>query len=93
MYYVNYRNLVQVALGSIFTDGSRAQRIQAQTFYINKKYFEALGHDIGLIKLKTSARLGKNVKLIRLHINNKERLIGATAYLTGFGIIDGKWEG
>lgn len=34
--------------------------------------------------------LGKYVKPVRLHTNNKESLIGKTAYLTGFGIINGK---
>ncbi|XP_072398750.1 elastase-1-like [Diabrotica undecimpunctata] len=82
-------NIVTVALGSIFTNGSNAQRAAVQSFYIHKKYFETNGgFDIGLIKLKTNARLGKNVQIIRLHNNNKETLIGTTAYLTGFGIID-----
>jgi hypothetical protein len=35
------------------------------------------------------AFLGRNVNLIRLHLNNKETLLNQTAYLTGFGIING----
>lgn len=32
---------------------------------------------------------GNKVKLVRLHTDNKESLIGKTVFLTGFGIIDG----
>ncbi|CAH1155370.1 unnamed protein product [Phaedon cochleariae] len=78
-----------VALGSIYTDGKGAQKIQAETLVINKKYFESGGgYDIGMIKLKTNAKLTRNVKLVRIHTNNDESLVGKTAYLTGFGIIN-----
>ncbi|CAG9859608.1 unnamed protein product [Phyllotreta striolata] len=81
-------DLLKVALGSIYTDGKGAQRIPAHITYMNKKFFEEEGHDIGLILLRKNAQLGRNVKPIRLHTNNRENLIGTTAYLTGFGIID-----
>lgn len=33
---------------------------------------------------------GRNVNLVKLHIDNNESLLGKTAYLTGFGIINGR---
>ncbi|KAG5870416.1 hypothetical protein JTB14_015223 [Gonioctena quinquepunctata] len=86
-------NLINVALGSIYTNGRGAQRIKAERIVINKKYFESNGgYDVGLIKLKSNAVLNSNVKLIRLHTNNKESLIGRRAFLTGFGIINDNYQ-
>ncbi|XP_074028680.1 serine protease 28 isoform X3 [Leptinotarsa decemlineata] len=83
-------NIIQVALGSIYTNGKGAQRIKAEKLAINKGYFESTsGYDIGLIKLKSNARLNANVKVVKLHTDNRESLIGKRAYLTGFGIING----
>lgn len=57
---------------------------------IHQTYLSTGGrNDIGLVKLKRNAKLGRNVNLIKLHINKKEVLINQTAYLTGFGIING----
>ncbi|XP_057650946.1 elastase-1-like [Diorhabda carinulata] len=86
-------NSVQVALGSVYTNGKNAQKIPARSFYINKKYFETDGgYDIGLVKLKSNAKLGRYIQLIKLHTNNGESLIGTTAFLTGFGIIDDNYH-
>ncbi|KAG5870414.1 hypothetical protein JTB14_015222 [Gonioctena quinquepunctata] len=81
-------NLINVALGSVYTNGRGAQRI-AERIVMNKKYFETDdGHDVGLIKLKSNATLNSNVKLIQLHTNNNESLIGKRSFLTGFGFIN-----
>ncbi|XP_068915442.1 serine protease 29-like isoform X2 [Tenebrio molitor] len=80
---------VYVALGSIFRDAKQAQILRVERLSIHPKYLSSGGrHDIGLVKLKTPAQLGRNVNLIRLHLNNKETLLNQTAYLTGFGIIN-----
>lgn len=34
---------------------------------------------------------GRNVNLVKLHTDNNESLLGKTAYLTGFGIINGTY--
>nr|XP_023020101.1 transmembrane protease serine 13-like [Leptinotarsa decemlineata] len=86
-------NIIQVALGSIYTNGKGAQRIKAEKLAINKGYFESTsGYDIGLIKLKSNARLNANVKVVKLHTDNRESLIGKRAYLTGFGIINDHYQ-
>lgn len=57
---------------------------------IHPNYLSSGGkHDIGLIKLLNLVNLNSNIKLIRLHVNNKETLLNQTAYLTGFGLING----
>ncbi|XP_049817231.1 chymotrypsin-like elastase family member 1 [Aethina tumida] len=76
-----------VALGSVMRNAKDAQLIGVSKMVIHPSYLSTGGrNDIGVIELKTSARLGRNVKLIKLHTNNAESLIGTTAYLTGFGI-------
>ncbi|XP_063915699.1 elastase-1-like [Zophobas morio] len=78
-----------VALGSVYRSGKQAQILRVERVIIHPLYLSTGGrHDIGLLKLKTSAQLGPNVKLIQLHTNNKESLLNQTAYLTGFGIIN-----
>ncbi|XP_017776112.1 PREDICTED: mite allergen Der p 3-like [Nicrophorus vespilloides] len=80
---------VYVALGSIYRSARGAQIIRAATLKIHPQYLSSGGrNDIGLIKLRRPAKLGKNVKLIKLHHNNGEDLQGRSAYLTGFGIIN-----
>ncbi|KAJ8946162.1 hypothetical protein NQ318_004415, partial [Aromia moschata] len=81
-------NAIYITLGSIYTNGRGGQRLQVERLAINKKYLESGIADIGLVKLKTPARLGKSVKVIKLHTNQGESLIGNTAYLTGYGIIN-----
>lgn len=57
--------MVYVTLGSIYTDGRGGQRIQAEKLFLNKLYFKSDGgYDIGLIKLKTNARLGKVLQIV-----------------------------
>ncbi|KAI7815396.1 Serine protease [Rhyzopertha dominica] len=83
---------VYVAVGSVYRNARGGQIIKAQRLLIHAKYLSSGRHDIGLVKLKTAARLGKNVKLVNLHTDNKENLLGKTAYLTGFGIINDFYE-
>nr|CAI5855867.1 unnamed protein product [Callosobruchus analis] len=86
-------NMLYATLGSIYTNGKGGQRIKVETFVMNRKYFESdSGYDIGVVKLSTNAQLGRNVKLIKLHTNNRESLIGTTAFLAGFGIINDHYQ-
>ncbi|KAK4874320.1 hypothetical protein RN001_013680 [Aquatica leii] len=79
---------VYVALGSIYRSAQGAQILRVQQLTIHQKYLTNDKYDIAVVKLQTSAKLSKSVNLVRLHINNSENLLGKTAYLTGFGIID-----
>ncbi|KAF5293805.1 hypothetical protein FQA39_LY03290 [Lamprigera yunnana] len=79
---------VYVALGSIYRSAQGAEILRVQQLTIHPKYLTNDVHDIAIVKLKSPARLNKNVNLVRLHINHSENLLGKTAYLTGFGIID-----
>ncbi|KAF2882740.1 hypothetical protein ILUMI_23473 [Ignelater luminosus] len=79
---------VYVALGSIYRSAQGAQILRVQQLTIHPTYLTTDRNDIGLVKLQTTPRLGKTVNLVQLHTNNSENLIGKTAYLTGFGIID-----
>ncbi|KAK9679799.1 Trypsin [Popillia japonica] len=77
-----------IALGSVYRNGRTGQIIRAKGYKIHPDYLSTGFSDIGLIKLVTPVRLGNKVKLVRLHTDNKESLIGKTVFLTGFGIID-----
>ncbi|XP_031355239.1 chymotrypsin-like protease CTRL-1 [Photinus pyralis] len=79
---------VHVALGSIFRSANGAQVVRVSLLTIHPAYLKTGKSDIGLVKLVSAAKLSKNVNLVRLHINNSEKLVGKTAFLTGFGIID-----
>ncbi|KAK9885272.1 hypothetical protein WA026_010770 [Henosepilachna vigintioctopunctata] len=79
-------NDVYVALGSIYRNARGAQILRVEKAIIHPIYLDTDRNDIGLIKLKTNAVLGPNVKLIKLHTNNKENLYGKTVFLSGFGI-------
>ncbi|RZC36061.1 heat shock 70 kDa protein II [Asbolus verrucosus] len=82
-----------VALGSIYRSAQTAQILRVERLSIHPTYLSTGGrNDVGLVKLKRSAQLGRNVNLIRLHVNNKESLLNETAYLTGFGIINDLYE-
>lgn len=54
-----FSGLIYVVLGSIYTNGTDGQIIQAEKLFLNKLYFDSDGgYDIGLIKLKKNAKLG-----------------------------------
>ncbi|XP_045477573.1 serine protease 29-like isoform X2 [Harmonia axyridis] len=79
-----------VALGSVLRNSKGAQILGVEKTIIHPTYLETDRNDIALLKLKTSAALGPNVKIIKLHTNNKENLLGKTVFLTGFGITNAK---
>ncbi|CAH0564328.1 unnamed protein product [Brassicogethes aeneus] len=82
-----------VAFGSIKRSAKGGQIIGVKKMMIHPTYLSTGGrNDIGLIELKSPAVLGQNVKLIKLHTNNAESLIGKTAYLTGFGITNDMYQ-
>ncbi|XP_065156764.1 chymotrypsin-like [Atheta coriaria] len=84
---------VHVAFGSILRSAKGAQIIPAKSLTIHPKYLSSGGrNDIGLVQLSRRAKLSKRVKLVRLHRSNKEDLLGSTAFLTGFGIINDLYQ-
>ncbi|CAH1985121.1 unnamed protein product [Acanthoscelides obtectus] len=90
---IKSKHMMYATVGTININGKGGQRIKVETFIMNRKYLESdSGYDIGVVKLSANAKLGRNVKLIKLHVNNKEPLIGSTAYLAGFGIINDRYQ-
>ncbi|KAL3272528.1 hypothetical protein HHI36_014003 [Cryptolaemus montrouzieri] len=77
---------IYVALGSIYRDAKGAQLMRVERAIIHPAYLEEERNDIALVKLKSAAKLGPNVKVIKLHSNNNESLLAKTVFLTGFGI-------
>ncbi|KAI4456859.1 trypsin [Holotrichia oblita] len=82
------QNETFIALGSVYRNGRTGQIIRAKGYKIHPDYLSTGLSDIGLIKLVRPVRLGNKVKVVKLHVDNKESLIGKTVFLTGFGIID-----
>ena len=57
-----FRNLLKIALGSVYSDLKSAQIFDIQKLIIHKGYFYSEGnHDIGLIKLKKAVKFGKTI--------------------------------
>ncbi|XP_044760002.1 serine protease 29-like isoform X2 [Coccinella septempunctata] len=79
-----------IALGSVFRNSRGAQILGVARTIIHPTYLETDRNDIALLKLKTAADLGPNVKVIKLHTSNGEDLLGKTVFLTGFGITNAK---
>ncbi|KAF5288463.1 hypothetical protein FQR65_LT02115 [Abscondita terminalis] len=79
---------VFVALGSVLRSAEGAQILRVRLLRIHPNYLTNDKNDIGVVKLRSAAKLSKTVNLVRLHINNSDDMLGKTAYLTGFGIID-----
>ncbi|XP_022917146.2 chymotrypsin-like elastase family member 1 isoform X1 [Onthophagus taurus] len=81
-----------VALGSVYRNGRGGQIIRIESTKMHPNYLKLDKSDLALLKLTKPAKLNRFVKLVRLHLDNKEALEGKTAYLTGFGIIDDQFH-
>lgn len=66
----HFREDIYVALGSIYRNARGAQIIRAQWTKIHPKYLTSSANDLGLIKLRRPAILGKyGLKLISIFSN------------------------